>query len=83
MLEGLMLKLQYFGHLMQKADSLAKTLMLEKKVKEKGAAEGEMVREHHRLSSGQTLSDSEGQGSLEHCSPWGRRLRYDLVTEQL
>ena len=31
-LDGLMLKLklQYFGHLMQKADSLEKTLMLEK-----------------------------------------------------
>ena len=29
-LEGLMLKLQYFGHLMQKADSLQKTLMLGK-----------------------------------------------------
>ena len=27
-LEGLMLKLQYLGHLMQRADSLAKTLML-------------------------------------------------------
>ena len=27
-LEGLMLKLQYFGHLMQTADSLEKTLML-------------------------------------------------------
>ena len=27
-LEGLMLKLQYFGHLMQKADSLEKTLVL-------------------------------------------------------
>ena len=27
-LEGLMLKLQYFGHLMQQADSLEKTLML-------------------------------------------------------
>ena len=27
-LEGLMLKLQYFGHLMQRADSFAKTLML-------------------------------------------------------
>jgi len=26
-LEGLMLKLQYFGHLMQRADSLEKTLM--------------------------------------------------------
>ena len=29
-LEGLMLKLQYFGHLMQIADSLEKTLMLRK-----------------------------------------------------
>jgi len=29
-LEGLMLKLQYFGHLMQKTDSLQKTLMLGK-----------------------------------------------------
>ena len=40
-LEGLMLKLklQYFGHLMRRADSLEKTLMQEKK----GAAEDEMV----------------------------------------
>ena len=29
-LEGLMLKLQYFGHVMQRADSLEKTLMLRK-----------------------------------------------------
>ena len=29
-LEGLMLKLQYFGYLMQRADSLKKTLMLER-----------------------------------------------------
>ena len=29
-LEGLMLKLQYFGHLMRRIDSLAKTLMLGK-----------------------------------------------------
>ena len=30
-LEGLMLKLQYFGHLMQTADSLEKTLMWERR----------------------------------------------------
>ena len=30
LLEGLMLKLQYFGHLMQRASSLEKTLMLRK-----------------------------------------------------
>ena len=29
-LEGMMLRLQYFGHLMRKTDSLEKTLMLEK-----------------------------------------------------
>ena len=29
-LEGLMLKLQYFGHLMQRTDSFEKTLMLRK-----------------------------------------------------
>ena len=29
-LEGLMLKLQYFGHLMQRANSLERTLMLGK-----------------------------------------------------
>ena len=45
---GLMLKLklQYFGHLMQKADSLEKTLMLGK-IKRRGAAQAEMVRQHH------------------------------------
>ena len=43
-LEGLMLKLmlQYFGHLMQGADSLKKTLRLGKQ-KEKRALEDEMV----------------------------------------
>ena len=43
-LEGLVLKLQYFGHLMPRADSLEKTLMLGKiEGKEKRAAEDEMV----------------------------------------
>ena len=49
-LEGLMLKLQYFGHLMRIADSLENTLMLEKIEgrRRKGETEGEMVREHHQ-----------------------------------
>ena len=45
-LEGLKLKLQYFGHLMQIANSLEKTLMLAGKdcrQEEKGAAEDEMA----------------------------------------
>ena len=47
-LEGLMLKLklQYFGHLLQTADSLEKTLMLRKieGKRRRGASEDEMVR---------------------------------------
>ena len=46
-LEGLMLKLklQYFGHLLRRTDSLAKTLMLGKtEAKGDGATEDEMVR---------------------------------------
>ena len=43
-LERLMPKLQYFGHLMQKAKSLEKTLMLGKIEEEKGTAEDEMKR---------------------------------------
>ena len=37
-------------------------------------AENEMVGWHHQLNgheSEQTLGDSEGQGSLACCSPWG------------
>ena len=47
LLEGLMLKLklQYFGHLMQRADSLGKTLMLGKiEGKRRRGAEDKMVR---------------------------------------
>ena len=49
-LEGLMLKFQYFGHLMWRTDSLEKTLMLGKiEGKEKGTIEDKMVGWHHRL----------------------------------
>ena len=71
-LEGLMLKLklQYFGHLMQRADSLEKTLML-------GKVEGRKRRGQHYELNGhdfeQTLGDGKGQGSLACCSPWGRK----------
>ena len=50
-LEGLMLKqkLQYFGHLMQRADSLEKTLMLGKTEgrRRKGTTEDETFGWHH------------------------------------
>ena len=44
--------------------------------KEKGAAEDEMVRQHHRHNGREfepTLGDSEGQGSLVCCSPWSHK----------
>ena len=50
----LRLKLQHFGHLIQRADSLEKTLMLgkseDRRKEEKGMTEDEMVEWHHRLS---------------------------------
>ena len=48
----LKLKLQCFGHLMQRADSFEKTLMLGKIEggEEKGMTEDEMVGWHHRLN---------------------------------
>ena len=52
-LEGPMLKLQlqYFGHLMQRVDSLEKTLMLRGiwGQEEKGTTEDEMAGWHHQL----------------------------------
>ena len=78
-LEGLMLKLkiQYFGHLMWRANSLEKTLMMGKiegGVEEKGMTENDMVGWHHWLSGHefeQASGVGDGQGSLVCCSPWG------------
>ena len=74
----LKLKLQYFGHLVQKADPLERTLMLGRTEGkgEGGAAEDEMSRWHHQLNGPefeQTLGDNEGQGSLACCSPRGHK----------
>ena len=43
---------------------------------EKGATEDEVVGWYHRFNGDefvQTLVDSEGEGSLACCSPWGRK----------
>ena len=50
-LKGLLLKLQYFGHLMQKADSLEKTLML-------GKIEGKRRRGQQRMSRLDSITNS-------------------------
>ena len=84
-LEGLMLKLklQYFGHLMRKTNSLEKTLMLGKIEGQRRRGVGiqdEMVGWHHQLNGHefeQTLGDGEGQGSLACYSPWRCRVGHD------
>ena len=79
-LEGLMLKLklQYFGHLTQRVNSLEKTLML-------GKIEGKRKRGQQRMRWLDGITDlmdiksepvpgvGDGQGSLACCSPWGHK----------
>ena len=82
-LEGLIVKLQYFGHLMQKSDSLGKTLML---AKIEGRRRGQQRMQWldgitdslERASSGRWWRT----GSLACCSPCGRRVEHDWATEQ-
>ena len=69
----LKLKLQYFGHLMRRADSFQKTLMLRKIEGEKETTEDEMVGWHYRLNGREfeyTPGVGDRQGSLVCCSPW-------------
>ena len=69
------LKLQYFGHLMRRFDSLEKTLML-------GGIGGRRRRGQQRMRWLDGITDSVdmrkprvgvGQGSLVCCSAWGRK----------
>ena len=69
----LKLKLQYFGHLMRRANSLEKTLMLGK-IEGGRRTDDEMVGWHHRVNGRefeQAPGVGDGQGSLESCNPWG------------
>ena len=74
-------KLQYFSHLMQRADSLGKILML-------GKTEGRGRRGWQRMRWLDGITDSmdmslSGQGSLAYCSPrvghksWSQRVGHD------
>ena len=79
-LEGMMLKLklQYFGHLIQRVNSLEKTLML-------GRIGGRRRRGQHRMRWLDGITDSmdvslsehrvfgDGQGGLACCNSWGRK----------
>ena len=87
-LEGLILKLklQYFGHLLQRADSFEKTLML-------GKTEYWRRRGRQRMRSLDGITDSmgheleqapgvgDGHGSLACCSLWGCKV--SDMTERL
>ena len=69
-LEGLMLKLKlpYFGHLMQRAESFEKTLML-------GKTEGWKRRGWQRMRGWDSITDAMDM------SPWGHRVGHNWATE--
>ena len=79
-LEGLMLrlKLQYCGHLMWRADSFVKTLMLEE-FEGRLRSGWQRMRCSHGItdlmdmSLGNPLGVGDRQGGLACCSPWGHK----------
>ena len=70
--EGLMLKLklQFFGHLIRRADSLEKTLMLGKIEGRRRGQQSMRWLDGITASMDMTLGDTEGWGSLACCSQW-------------
>ena len=77
----LKLKLQYFGHLMRRADSFEKTLML-------GKIESRRRRGRQTMRWLDGITDSmdmgawslgvgDGQGGLACCDSWGLRVGHD------
>ena len=84
----LKLKLQYFGYLVGRADSLEKTLMLGKI--EGGRRRGRqktrwLVRRYHQLNGHefeQTPGDGEGQGSLVYAFHGVAKSRTQLINSE-
>ena len=80
--EGLMLKLkrQHFGHLIQRSDSLEKTLIMSRKIEGRRRRrnrgwDGWMASLTQWIEFEQTQGDSEGQGSLVCCVQFMRSKR--------
>ena len=81
----LKLKLQYFGHLMRRVDSLEKTLT-------PGEIGGRRRRGRQRMrwldgitdlmnvSLSETPGVGDGQGRLASCDSWNRRVGHDRAT---
>ena len=64
------LKLQYFGHLMGRADSFEKTLMLERlKASGEGMTEDEILGWHHRRNGHAAAVAKSLQSCLTLCDP--------------
>ena len=82
----LKLKLQYFGHLMQRADSLEKSLILGKiKGRRVRGWQRKMIGWHHWLNAREfeeTQGDSDGQRGRILQFMGSPRARHNLVTEQ-
>ena len=72
----LKLKLQYFGHLMWRVDSLEKTWWRDWGQEEKGTTEDGMAGWRHWLNGHEsewTPGVGDGQGGLVCCDSWGRK----------
>ena len=72
------MKLQYFGHFMQRVDSLEKTPMLGRigGRRRRGQQKDEMAGWHHRLDGREfewTPGVSDGQGVLACCNSWSHK----------